>query len=129
MSTAQQIKAKSRITLHSSTCHSQSQQHNMRETHSLSTGPQLSAVVMCLQYRTCERSRLKRLLSTKAHFSFENKRERLKEGQTDRRQMKVQSKKIVLFCMGGYTAIFKRMSSRNTYIMNKVDLEVFELRI
>lgn len=123
MSTAQQIKAKSRITLHSSTCHSQSQQHNMRETHSLSTGSQLSAVVMCLQYRTCERGRLKRLISALRI------RERLKEGQTDRRQVKVQSKKTGLFCMGGYTEIFKRMSSRNAYIMNKVDLEVFEHRI
>lgn len=64
VSTAQQIKAKSRITLYSSTCHTQSQQHNTRETHSLPIGSQLSALVMCLQYRTCEHSRRKRLLST-----------------------------------------------------------------
>ncbi len=35
VSTAQQIKAKSRITLNSSTYHTQRQQHNMRDTHSL----------------------------------------------------------------------------------------------
>lgn len=35
VSTAQQIKAKSRITLNSSTCHTRSQQHNMRDRHSV----------------------------------------------------------------------------------------------
>lgn len=34
-----------------------------RHTLSLSTGSQLSALVMCLQNRTCEHSRLKNLLS------------------------------------------------------------------
>lgn len=59
--------------------------------------------------------------------NIENKNYRQREtrGGTNR-QMKVQSQKTGMFFMGGYTGIFQRMGGRNAYIMNTVNMEVFE---